>query len=171
MPDNVGGRIEAVATSDNGSALAIPTIRSRVDAELAKVPTPSTEDVVRTVAQPNRTNPRQGDPSSPLSLEVIGTRPADGEPGLAVRCHAPRLAAGPAGRSQCRVRRTEEATGRRWLEELPHVDVRRTRTFAQTAFVTPAVDGVLESTLSVVVTYDPHRGGPAVLGRWGAPPR
>lgn len=27
------------------------------------------------------------------------------------------------------------------------------------------IDGVLESTLSVVVTYDPQRGGPAVLGR------
>ncbi|MGN9811810.1 5,6-dimethylbenzimidazole synthase [Micromonospora sp. BQ11] len=27
------------------------------------------------------------------------------------------------------------------------------------------IDGVLESTLSVVVTYDPARGGPAVLGR------
>jgi len=27
------------------------------------------------------------------------------------------------------------------------------------------IDGVLESTLSVVVTYDSHRGGPAVLGR------
>jgi 5,6-dimethylbenzimidazole synthase len=27
------------------------------------------------------------------------------------------------------------------------------------------IDGVLESTLSVVVTYDPDRGGPAVLGR------
>ncbi|MBM7775472.1 5,6-dimethylbenzimidazole synthase [Actinokineospora baliensis] len=27
------------------------------------------------------------------------------------------------------------------------------------------VDGVLESTLSIVVTYDPARGGPAVLGR------
>ncbi|GLY04344.1 MULTISPECIES: 5,6-dimethylbenzimidazole synthase [Actinoplanes] len=27
------------------------------------------------------------------------------------------------------------------------------------------IDGVLESTLSVVVTYDPSRGGPAVLGR------
>jgi 5,6-dimethylbenzimidazole synthase len=27
------------------------------------------------------------------------------------------------------------------------------------------IDGVLESTLSIVVTYDPHRGGPAVLGR------
>ncbi|GAA4603173.1 5,6-dimethylbenzimidazole synthase [Actinoplanes octamycinicus] len=27
------------------------------------------------------------------------------------------------------------------------------------------IDGILESTLSVVVTYDPDRGGPAVLGR------
>ncbi|MFI7542631.1 5,6-dimethylbenzimidazole synthase [Actinoplanes sp. NPDC049599] len=27
------------------------------------------------------------------------------------------------------------------------------------------IDGILESTLSVVVTYDPGRGGPAVLGR------
>lgn len=27
------------------------------------------------------------------------------------------------------------------------------------------IDGIAESTLSVVVTYDPERGGPAVLGR------
>jgi len=27
------------------------------------------------------------------------------------------------------------------------------------------IDGILESTLSVVVTYDPERGGPAILGR------
>jgi 5,6-dimethylbenzimidazole synthase len=27
------------------------------------------------------------------------------------------------------------------------------------------IDGVLESTLSIVVTYDPDRGSPAVLGR------
>ena len=27
------------------------------------------------------------------------------------------------------------------------------------------IDGILESSLSVVVTYDPQRGGPAVLGR------
>jgi 5,6-dimethylbenzimidazole synthase len=27
------------------------------------------------------------------------------------------------------------------------------------------IDGILESTLSVAVTYDPQRGGPAVLGR------
>jgi 5,6-dimethylbenzimidazole synthase len=27
------------------------------------------------------------------------------------------------------------------------------------------IDGILESSLSIVVTYDPERGGPAVLGR------
>jgi Peptidase M15 len=59
MPDNVGGRIETVAVSDHGTALAIPTIRSRVDAELAKVPVPSTEDIVRAVAQKN--NPHEPD--------------------------------------------------------------------------------------------------------------
>jgi 5,6-dimethylbenzimidazole synthase len=36
---------------------------------------------------------------------------------------------------------------------------------AASRFARIKVDGVLESTLSVVVTYDPHRGGPAVLGR------
>src|SRR5205085_5778660 len=59
MPDNVGGRIEAVAVSDHGTALAIPVIRSRVDAELAKVPAPTIEDTVRTVAQ--RNNPHETD--------------------------------------------------------------------------------------------------------------
>ncbi len=32
-------------------------------------------------------------------------------------------------------------------------------------FSTIKIDGVMESTLSVVVTYDPGRGAPAVLGR------
>jgi 5,6-dimethylbenzimidazole synthase len=32
-------------------------------------------------------------------------------------------------------------------------------------FARVKIDGVLESSLSVVVTYDPQRGGPAVLGR------
>ena len=32
-------------------------------------------------------------------------------------------------------------------------------------FARVKIDGVLESSLSVVVTYDPERGGPAVLGR------
>ncbi len=59
MPDQVGARIEAVAVSDGGQALAIPRIRSRVDAELAKAPTPSTEDIVKVVAQKN--NPNEAD--------------------------------------------------------------------------------------------------------------
>lgn len=36
---------------------------------------------------------------------------------------------------------------------------------AAATFARIKIDGVLESTLSVVVTYDPCRGGPAVLGR------
>ena len=36
---------------------------------------------------------------------------------------------------------------------------------AAARFARIKIDGVLESTLSVVVTYDPERGGPAVLGR------
>ncbi|GAA3963386.1 5,6-dimethylbenzimidazole synthase [Actinomadura viridis] len=32
-------------------------------------------------------------------------------------------------------------------------------------FARVKIDGVLESSLSIVVTYDPERGGPAVLGR------
>jgi 5,6-dimethylbenzimidazole synthase len=36
---------------------------------------------------------------------------------------------------------------------------------AAARFARIKIDGILESTLSVVVTYDPDRGGPAVLGR------
>jgi 5,6-dimethylbenzimidazole synthase len=36
---------------------------------------------------------------------------------------------------------------------------------AAARFARIKIDGVLESTLSVVVTYDPERGAPAVLGR------
>ncbi|MDR7328134.1 MULTISPECIES: 5,6-dimethylbenzimidazole synthase [Catenuloplanes] len=54
-----------------------------------------------------------------------------------------------------------------------HDHVRREReVFAATLdadaaarFARIKIDGVLESTLSIVVTYDPDRGGPAVLGR------
>ncbi|MEV6597744.1 5,6-dimethylbenzimidazole synthase [Actinoplanes sp. NPDC051346] len=52
-----------------------------------------------------------------------------------------------------------------------HVETER-RTFAETLegeaaerFARIKIDGVMESTLSVVVTYDAQRGGPAVLGR------
>jgi 5,6-dimethylbenzimidazole synthase len=54
-----------------------------------------------------------------------------------------------------------------------HEHVRTERdTFAATLsdeaaarFARIKIDGVLESTLSIVVTYDPSRGGPSVLGR------
>jgi 5,6-dimethylbenzimidazole synthase len=36
---------------------------------------------------------------------------------------------------------------------------------AAARFARIKIDGVLESTLSIVVTYDPTRGGPGVLGR------
>jgi 5,6-dimethylbenzimidazole synthase len=38
-------------------------------------------------------------------------------------------------------------------------------TDAAATFAHIKIDGVVESTLSVVVSYDPQRGGPAVLGR------
>jgi len=53
MPNNLGNRIESVAVSDNGTALAIPVVGSRVTAELAKTPVPSLENIVKTVAQKN----------------------------------------------------------------------------------------------------------------------
>ena len=56
MPNNVGNRIESVAVSDNGTALAIPVVGSRVAAELAKTPVPSLENIVKTVAQKNNPN-------------------------------------------------------------------------------------------------------------------
>ncbi len=54
-----------------------------------------------------------------------------------------------------------------------HDHVQREReTFASTLddeaaarFAGIKIDGILESTLSIVVTYDPERGSPAVLGR------
>ncbi|MEV4627874.1 5,6-dimethylbenzimidazole synthase [Micromonospora sp. NPDC049523] len=59
------------------------------------------------------------------------------------------------------------------LRQRFHQHVERERdTFASTLdgdaaerFARIKIDGVRESTLSVVVTYDPDRGGPAVLGR------
>jgi len=61
----------------------------------------------------------------------------------------------------------------RAVREAFHRHVRQERdTFAATLdaeaagrFARIKIDGVLESTLSVVVTYDADRGGPAVLGR------
>jgi 5,6-dimethylbenzimidazole synthase len=59
------------------------------------------------------------------------------------------------------------------LREAFHEHVRRERDVyaatleaeAAARFSRIKIDGVLESTLSIVVTYDPQRGGPAVLGQ------
>jgi 5,6-dimethylbenzimidazole synthase len=63
--------------------------------------------------------------------------------------------------------------GDRALRETFHQHVRQERdTFAATLtgeqadrFARIKIDGILESTMSIVVTYDPDRGSPAVLGR------
>ena len=56
MPGNVGARVNSVATSSGGTALAGPVVRSRVDAELAKDPKPSEEELVKTVGAKNNPN-------------------------------------------------------------------------------------------------------------------
>lgn len=56
MPDSIGTRIEQVSVADNGTALAIPVVKSRVNVQLAKKPVPSLEDIVKTVAQQNNPN-------------------------------------------------------------------------------------------------------------------
>ncbi len=56
MADNIGSRIESIALSDGGTALVIPIVGGRVNAELAKTPVPSLEDIVKTVAQKNNPN-------------------------------------------------------------------------------------------------------------------
>jgi hypothetical protein len=53
MPNDVGGRINAVATSSGGTALARAVIRARVDAQLAKKPQPSEEELVKAVGAQN----------------------------------------------------------------------------------------------------------------------
>ncbi len=56
MPNDVGRRIQEVAVSDSGTALAVPVVKSRVDVELAKSPVPNEEDIVKAVAQQNNPN-------------------------------------------------------------------------------------------------------------------
>jgi hypothetical protein len=56
MPGDVGARVQAVATSDGGTALATPVIHARVDAELAKKPQPTEEEIVKTVGARNNRN-------------------------------------------------------------------------------------------------------------------
>jgi hypothetical protein len=56
MPNDVGGRINAVATSSGGTALATPVIRGRVDAQLAAKPQPTEEALVKAVGAANNPN-------------------------------------------------------------------------------------------------------------------
>jgi hypothetical protein len=56
MPGDVGGRINSVATSSGGTALAGPVIRARVDTELAKTPQQKEESLVKTVGAKNNPN-------------------------------------------------------------------------------------------------------------------
>jgi hypothetical protein len=56
MPGQVGARINSVATSSGGTALAGPVVRARVDAELAKDPKPTEEELVKTVGAKNNPN-------------------------------------------------------------------------------------------------------------------
>jgi hypothetical protein len=56
MPGNVGARVNAVATSSGGTALAGPVVRARVDAYLAANPQATEQQVVEHVAQQNNPN-------------------------------------------------------------------------------------------------------------------
>jgi len=53
MPGDLGTRIKTVVESDKGTALAIPTIKSRLDTELAKKPQPTEAEIVEAVGQKN----------------------------------------------------------------------------------------------------------------------
>ena len=56
MPGDVGARVNAVATSSGGTALAGPVVRARVDAQLAQTPQPTEQQLVERVAQANNPN-------------------------------------------------------------------------------------------------------------------
>src|SRR3954454_21574668 len=56
MAGDVGKRVNDVATSSGGTALAGPVVRSRVDTELAKSPQPSEEELVKAVGKQNNAN-------------------------------------------------------------------------------------------------------------------
>ena len=56
MPGDVGARVNAVAASSGGTALAGPVVRARVDAQLAQTPQPTEQQLVERVAQANNPN-------------------------------------------------------------------------------------------------------------------
>jgi uncharacterized membrane protein YheB (UPF0754 family) len=53
MPEDVAKRIESVAVSNNGTALAILVIQDRVNFQLGKKPLPNEDEIVKTVATQN----------------------------------------------------------------------------------------------------------------------
>ncbi len=53
MPDRLGSRMEEVAVSAKGAALAIPVVRARVDAELASHPSSTADQLIKEVARQN----------------------------------------------------------------------------------------------------------------------
>ena len=55
-PGTVGARIEALAITQGGTALLMPTVRVRVAAQIALTPRPSDQTIVTTVAQQNNPN-------------------------------------------------------------------------------------------------------------------
>jgi hypothetical protein len=53
MPGDVGNRVRAVAEADKGTALAMPVLKARVDAELAKNSTPDEQHIVTAAGRQN----------------------------------------------------------------------------------------------------------------------
>ena len=96
MPGQVGARINSVATSSGGTALAGPVVRARVDAELAKDPKPAEEDRQDGRGQEQRQRDRLRrqhlrDVSAAVSVGRDGGVPIFDEAGLA---HDPEEAVG-----------------------------------------------------------------------------
>jgi hypothetical protein len=58
MPDRVGSRMEQVAVSGKGTALVIPVVRARVDAELACHPSSTAKELIKEVARQNNSRER-----------------------------------------------------------------------------------------------------------------
>ena len=56
MPGDIASRIEAVAVSNNGKALVIPSVTIRVNHELGKKTVPGLQEIVISVAQKNNPN-------------------------------------------------------------------------------------------------------------------
>ena len=56
LTGGIGTRIEAIAVMQDGTAFITPVVRGRVDAQLAKTPQPSEQQIVTTVGNQNNPN-------------------------------------------------------------------------------------------------------------------